>query len=172
MPTEFGAAPSRVPCTTSGADVAAQAAGGLPMQVFLICGAQLVSVDRSVRLGDGRTADDRVDVAQALLDELREQPSAAEAKAGFTSDVRSVIKVRGPREGDPAQALRLSTAPERLAPLALAQVVCTLVHGVGAGSESVFLGGVESGAGVREYPCTDELRAEPGDAPVPSGSAG
>ncbi|MBC9717758.1 hypothetical protein H9Y04_35030 [Streptomyces sp. TRM66268-LWL] len=171
VPTEFGAAPSRVPCPASAADVAAQAARGLPMQVYLICGSQLVGVDRSVALSDGHTADDRVYVAQALLDELREEPSQAEAKAGFTTAVRSELRVRGPQKGDPAEALRLSTPPKRLASYALAQVVCTLVHGVGAGADSVVLGGPADKDALQAYACTDEVRAQPGVVPVPSGPA-
>ncbi len=170
VPTEFGAAPSRVPCTRSASEVAARTAVELPVRVYLICGLQLVSVDRTVSVTDGRSPDDRVVLAQALLDELREPLSEPETKAGFTSDVESVITVRAPRDEDPSEALRLSTPPERLTPVALAQVICTLVNGVGAGSDSVVLGGTAPRAPLRAYTCTDEVRRQPGVAAVPSES--
>ncbi|WP_415948088.1 hypothetical protein [Streptomyces sp. KLOTTS4A1] len=171
VPTEFGAAPSRVPCTASAPEIAAHAAGELPVQVFLICGSQLVSVERSVEPADLTSPDDRVEVAGALLDELGRQLSQAEKTAGLTSDVSSGITVEGAREGDPAQALRLSTPPSRLTPFALAQVVCTLAHGLGPGTEAVVLGGPDPEAVLRSYACTEEVRARPGVVPVPTSSA-
>ncbi|NUS40453.1 MAG: hypothetical protein HOP97_02315, partial [Terrabacter sp.] len=77
VPTDFGPAPSRVHCSLSEPNISTQAERGLPVQVFLLCGSQLVAVDRTVRVPDG-TADSarRVLVAQGLLDELEATPSA------------------------------------------------------------------------------------------------
>ena len=143
VPTDFGPAPSRVRCSLAEPDVSTQAARGLPVQVFLLCGSSLVAVDRTVRVPDG-TADSerRVLVAQGLLDELAATPSAAEKEAGYTTDVRGGITVTGPRAGDPDDTLRLSTAPDDLTSYALAQIVCTFSDSTAAeGDGSVVLGG-------------------------------
>ena len=169
MPTEFGPAPSRVRCSLSGPDVSAQASRGLPVQAFLLCGSSLVAVDRTVRVPDG-TADSerRMLVAQGLLDELAATPSAAEKEAGYTTDVRGGMTVRGPRPGDPADALRLSTRPGDLASYALAQLVCTFSDSAAAeGDGSVVLGGPNTDP-LRRYECTDKVRARPGSAEPPS----
>ncbi|MFP3992391.1 hypothetical protein U9R90_33980 [Streptomyces sp. E11-3] len=173
VPTDFGPAPSRVACVTSAQDVEARAAGrGVQVQVFLVCGSQLVAVDRTVELADEPTGDDRVRVAQALLDALQQPTSEPERQAGFTTDLRVQAVVSGPREGDPKTALRLSTPPERLSPFALAQVVCTFAQSAAAnGKDTVILGGRGSEP-LREYECTDALRARPGTVPVPTETVG
>ncbi|MHC0431148.1 hypothetical protein ACX6XY_13290 [Streptomyces sp. O3] len=173
VPTDFGPAPSRVACVTSGQDVEARAAGrGVPVRVFLVCGSQLVAVDRTVELADEPTADDRVRVAQALLDALRRPTSERERQAGFTTDVRARMTVSGPRDGDPKTALRLSTPPERMSPFALAQVVCTFAHRAATGDgDSAVLGGRDA-EHLRKYTCTDRLRARPGTVPVPTETVG
>ena len=130
VPTDFGPAPSRVPCSLSevsapaAPDAAARTPAGVPVQVFLLCGSQLVTVDRSVRVPDGTAeARRRVLVAQGLLDELARTPTASESEAGYTTDVRGGMSVSGPGPKDPKDALRLSaqiaetqslTARERL----------------------------------------------------------
>ncbi|MEV5431543.1 hypothetical protein [Streptomyces sp. NPDC052701] len=172
VPTDFGPAPSRVRCSLAGPSVPARTAGGLPVQVFLLCGSSLVTVDRNVRVPDG-TADSerRLLVAQGLLDELAAQPSAAEKEAGYGTDVRGGLRVGGPRPGDPEDALRLSTAPGGLTSYALAQIVCTFSDSAAAeGDGSVILGG-PGDEPPRRYECTDEVRARPGSKEPPSAEA-
>ncbi|KMS66355.1 lipoprotein [Streptomyces viridochromogenes] len=169
VPTNFGPAPSRVHCSLSEPDVSTQAARGLPVQVFLLCGSQLVAVDRTVRVPDG-TADSarRVLVAQGLLDELEATPSTAEKEAGYTTDVRGAMGVTGPRRNDPDETLRLSTPPDDLTSYALAQIVCTFSDSTAAeGDGSVILGG-PSNDPPRRYECTDEVRTRPGSNEPPS----
>ncbi|WP_217209262.1 hypothetical protein [Streptomyces sp. AC550_RSS872] len=169
VPTNFGPAPSRVHCSLSEPNVSTQAARGLPVQVFLLCGSQLVAVDRTVRVPDG-TADSarRVLVAQGLLDELEATPSTAEKEAGYTTDVRGAMGVTGPRLGDPDETLRLSTAPSDLTSYALAQIVCTFSDSTAAeGDGSVILGGPTT-TPPRRYECTDEVRTRPGSNEPPS----
>ncbi|MET8942107.1 hypothetical protein ABZX30_00555 [Streptomyces sp. NPDC004542] len=169
VPTDFGAAPSRVPCSLTEPDITAQSSHGVPVQVFLLCGASLVTVDRSVRVPDG-TADARrrVIVAQGLLDQLAQTPSAGEKAAGYTTQVRGGMAVSGPRPKDPEDALRLSTAPGRLTSYALAQIVCTFSDSAAAeGDGSVILGG-PGDEPLRRYECTDDVRSQPGTTKPPS----
>ncbi|MEW2165405.1 hypothetical protein AB0912_20785 [Streptomyces sp. NPDC007084] len=173
VPTDFGPAPSRVPCALSAQDTATQTSGGVPVQVFLVCSAQLVTVDRSVRIPDG-TAESarRVLVAQALLDELAETPSTPEQQARYSTDVRGGMTVGGPRGRDPEETLRLSTSPADLTPTALAQIVCTFSDSAAARDDgSVILGGPAPGA-PRTYTCTPEVRASPGAESPESTAAG
>lgn len=174
VPTDFGAAPSRVLCSPAQPDVSTQVPRGLPVQVFLLCGSSLVSVDRTVRVPDG-TADARrrLLVAQGLLDQLAATPSPAEKEAGYTTDVRGGMTVGGPRAGDPDDALRLSTAPGALTSYALAQLVCTFADSAAAeGDGSVILGG-PGREPVRRYTCTGDVRSRPGsEAPPSSAVAG
>ncbi|MFJ8107033.1 hypothetical protein [Streptomyces sp. NPDC096132] len=170
VPTDFGPAPSRVRCSLSEPDVTAQSArAGVPVQVFLLCGSSLVAVDRSVRVPDGAVdSERRVVVAQGLLDELAESPSAAEKEAGYTTDVRGGMTVSGPGAKDPDDALRLSVPPGNLTSYALAQLVCTFSDSAAAeGDGSVVLGGPGSGP-LRRYECTDEVRSRPGSTEPPS----
>ncbi|MDQ0908060.1 hypothetical protein QFZ22_004045 [Streptomyces canus] len=163
VPTDFGPAPSRVRCSLSEPDTATQASRGLAVQVFLLCGSSLVAVDRSLRVPDG-TADSarRVLVAQGLLDQLAETPSAAEREAGYQTYVRGGMTVSGPRAKDPEDTLRLSTPPTELSAYALAQLVCTFSDSAAAeGDGSVILGGPTT-APLRRYDCTDEVRSQPG----------
>ena len=170
VPTDFGAAPSRARCSLTEPEVTAQSArAGVPVQVFLLCGSSLVAVDRSVRVPDGAAdSERRALVAQGLLDQLAESPSAAEKEAGYTTDVRGGMTVSGPGPDDPDDALRLSTAPGGLTSYALAQVVCTFSDSAAAeGDGSVILGGPGSDP-LRRYECTDEVRSRPGSAEPPS----
>ncbi|MEU3525308.1 hypothetical protein AB0E62_15785 [Streptomyces sp. NPDC038707] len=169
VPTDFGAAPSRVPCSLAGPDRAAQSSRGVPVQVFLLCGASLVAVDRTVPVPEG-TPDDRrrVIVAQGLLDQLAASPSAAERSAGYTTYVPGGLGVRGPGPKDPEDALRLSTGPSRLSSQSLAQLVCTLSDSAATeGDGSVILGGPDGGP-LRRYECTDEVRDHPAGTRPPS----
>ena len=170
VPTDFGPAPSRVRCSLTEPDVAAQSArAGVPVQVFLLCGSSLVAVDRSVRVTDGAAdAERRALVAQGLLDQLAQSPSAAEKEAGYTTDVRGGMTVSGPGSKDPDDALRLSVPPGSLTSYALAQVVCTLSDSAAAeGDGSVILGGPGADP-LRRYECTDEVRSRPGSTEPPS----
>ncbi|MDO0926069.1 hypothetical protein QQY24_11780 [Streptomyces sp. TG1A-8] len=173
VPTDFGGAPSRVPCSPSGpSDASAQSSRGVPVQVFLLCGSSLVAVDRTVRVPDGTPdARRRVFVAQGLLDLLAASPSAAEKAAGYTTYVPGGLGAAGPDPGDPDDTLRLGTAPDRLAPYALAQLVCTLSDSAATeGDGSVILGGPAGGA-LRRYECTDDVRDHPGTTEPPSSEA-
>ncbi|WP_171114201.1 MULTISPECIES: hypothetical protein [Streptomyces] len=169
VPTDFGPAPSRAHCSLAAPDISTQSTPGLPVQVFLLCGSSLVTVDRAVRVPQGtEDSERRVLVAQGLLNELAKTPSAAEKQAGYSSDVRGGMTVSGPRPRDPEDTLRLSTAPEDLTSSALAQIVCTFSDSAAAeGDGSVILGG-PGAAPPRSYECTDDVRARPGEADPPS----
>ncbi|MFI1162410.1 hypothetical protein ACH4UM_02075 [Streptomyces sp. NPDC020801] len=169
VPTDFGGAPSRVPCSLSQPDLSTQGARGVPVQVFLLCGQSLVTVDRTVRVPEGTgDARRRVIVAQGLLDELAAPPAVSEKAAGYTTHVPGGLTVTGPHPKDPDDALRLSTAPAGLTPYALAQIVCTLSDSAAAeGDGSVVLGGPD-GSRLRRYECTDEVRSRPGTTAPPS----
>ncbi|MEU6401593.1 hypothetical protein [Streptomyces sp. NPDC046985] len=169
VPTDFGAAPSRAPCSLSQPDPAAQTAGGVPVQVFLLCGASLVTVDRVVRVPEG-TADARrrVIVARGLLEQLATAPSAGERAAGYATHVPAGVTAAGPGAKDPEDTLRLSVDPADLAAYALAQIVCTLSDSTAAqGDGSVVLGG-PGAARPRRYACTDALRSRPATTPPQS----
>lgn len=171
VPTDFGAAPSRVRCSLSDADSGtAQSAGGVPMRVFLLCGSSLVAVDRTVPVPDGATgAKRRVLVAQGLLDQLARTPTAPEKEAGYTTDVHTGTTVLPSRlADDPDDALRLNAAPDSLSAYALAQIVCTLSDSAATeGNGSTVLGGPGTGD-LRRYECTDEVRSRPGGEVPPS----
>ncbi|QIY97914.2 hypothetical protein HEP87_32995 [Streptomyces sp. S1D4-11] len=169
VPTDFGPAPSRVPCALSGPDITTQTSRGIPVQVFLICSGQLVTVDRSVRIPDG-TAEGarRVLVAQGLLDELAETPSTPEQQVSYTTDVRGGMTVSGPRRKDPEDALRLSTPPQNLTSAALAQIICTFSDSAAAQDDgSVILGGPDT-TPLRSYECPTDVRANPTTKSPPS----
>jgi hypothetical protein len=169
VPTDFGPAPSRLPCALSAPETA-QSSPGIPVQVFLLCASQLVTVDRSVRIPDGTAeAARRVLVAQGLLDELAEEPSAQEVRAGYTTGVRDGVRVGGPGNGDPENTFRLSTPPERLTSSALAQIICTFAdsEATAADDGTVILGGPGT-TDLRRYECTTQLRTQPTTKRPPS----
>ncbi|MCX4669478.1 hypothetical protein OG453_22820 [Streptomyces sp. NBC_01381] len=167
VPTDFGPGPSRVPCVMSGSSIASQSSG-IPVQVFLVCAAQLVTVDRTVRIPADKATTDRVRIAQALLDELEHPPSDPEKQAGFATDVRGGTVVSGPGDDDPDDALRFSTPPESLSAFALAQIVCTYADSAAAaGERSVILGG-PGDAPLRRYECTQAVRQRPGTEAPPA----
>ncbi|CAM5440827.1 MULTISPECIES: hypothetical protein [Streptomyces] len=169
VPTDFGPAPSRANCSLTSPDVTTQTSRGIPVQVFLLCGSSLVTVDRTVRVAEGATdTERRVLVAQGLLDVLAEPPSPAETEAGYETEVPGGTTVSGPRPKDPEDTLRLSTPPSGLAGPALAQIVCTFSDSAAAeGDGSVILGGPGDEA-PRRYGCTEQVRARPGAAEPPS----
>lgn len=168
VPTDFGPAPSRAPCGVSEPKGSAHEEQlGTPVQVYLLCAAQLVTVDRTVRIPEAAAAADRVRVAQALLDELQQPPETWETQAGFSTDVRGDMTVSGPGDGDPDDALRLSTPPEDLSVFALAQIVCTYANVAEPHTDdSVVLGGPGDDP-VRQYACTEDVRTRPGTVPEP-----
>lgn len=169
VPTDFGAAPSRVPCAVDDRNPSTRPEEGVPVQVFLLCRSSLVAVDRSVRVPDGAAdAKRRVIVAQGLLDQLAESPSAGEKDAGYTTSVHGGMSVGGPLPNDPEDTLRLSTDPDQLTSYALAQIVCTFSDSAAAESDgSVILGG-RTGQPLRRYACTDDVRSRPGTVRPPS----
>ena len=163
VPVDAGAAPSRVPCAMPAEDAASQAARGIPVQVYLVCASQLVTVDRAVQVQE--TKADRLRIATKLLNELRRRPTADERQAGFSTDVPGSLRVSGPRAGDAEGALRLSRQPEDLPSEALAQIVCTF-----ADSESLTSGETVTLGGPGDYPargylCTAETKASPKAVP-------
>ncbi|WP_328937772.1 hypothetical protein OG288_17195 [Streptomyces tauricus] len=168
VPTDFGPAPSRVPCALTGPDIGTQSSRGILVQVFLVCSSQLAPVDRTVRIEAGPAETDRVRAAQALLDELSESPSDAEKQANYSTTVPKGLTVAGPRRTDPGDALRLSTAPAELTPYALAQIICTFSDSEAASDDgTVTLGGPGTDAS-RRYECTEAVRTRPGTETPPS----
>ncbi|MFC9746255.1 hypothetical protein [Streptomyces niveus] len=174
VPVNAGAAPSRVPCEVSEGNLTTQAQpAGTVIRIQLVCGSELVPVERTVAVPAGKAPGDRVQVARALLEELLEQPSATERDAGFTTYVRGPLTVSEARAGDPPGTLRLSRQPEDLPTAALAQIVCTLTEGA-ATDGAVVLGG-PGAYGARGYRCDDDTRRSPESAvpttgPLPSAS--
>lgn len=171
VPTDFGPAPSRMPCVMSNSALSSQSGDGVPVQVFLVCASQLVTVDRSVQIRTDKATADQVRIAQTLLDELATPPSDQEKQAGFVTDVRAGTTVTGPGDDDPEGTLRFSTPPEDLSAFALAQIVCTLADSAAADDHSVIMGG-PAGTRLRSYECTQEVRSRPGTVAPPTQSVG
>ncbi|MEV5968877.1 hypothetical protein [Streptomyces sp. NPDC051921] len=169
VPVDAGAAPSRVPCSVTGA-ADEPAAQGVPLRVYLLCGAQLEAVDRRSPLPEEKVSGDPVRTASALLAQLESEPSDEERQAGFTTAVKGPLVVKAGHKDDPAGTLRLSRQPEDLPPTALAQIVCTFAESAagasGTGGDSVVLGGPGTYA-PRRYSCPRELKERPESA-VPS----
>ncbi|WP_406093304.1 hypothetical protein [Streptomyces sp. NBC_01013] len=164
VPVDAGPAPSRVPCAMPAEDIATQAQQGIPVQVYLVCASELVTVDRAVRVQE--TTSDRLRIARALLDELRQAPPSAEERAGFSTHVPAPLRISGPRAGDPKGTLRLSEQPEDLPSEALAQIVCTFTESEPLVPDgSVVLGGPGDYA-PRGYLCTTETKASPETVPT------
>jgi hypothetical protein len=173
VPTEFGAAPTRVGCAlTSGGGTEASTGGQFTVQIYLVCTSQLVTVDRTVTLERGQSSE-RVVVAQQLLAQLSRRPSSEERQAGFSTDVGTRLKVSGPASGDPSDALRLSIPPDDLSPYALAQIVCTFANSkmTTQDGDHVVLGGPVDDP-LRDYECTDAVKARPGTIPAPARTVG
>ncbi|MEU4682394.1 hypothetical protein [Streptomyces xinghaiensis] len=162
VPVDAGPAPSRVSCQVSGDPRPVPDSGKeAPADVYLVCSAQIMRVQRAVRYTDGRAEEDRLRRARDLLAELQTPPSRAEDEGGFSSEVPDGLEVAAPREGDPGDALRLSRIPDELPAYALAQLICTFAGSAAvAGDGSVVLGGPD-GDPLKRYPCTEELRARP-----------
>ncbi|MEV7544774.1 hypothetical protein [Streptomyces sp. NPDC089915] len=164
----MGPAPSRVSCDTPDLPSGQSGVQGFRAKIEMVCGSQLVAVERVVPVPDKRTGRDPVTlVAQALLEELQRVPSEQEREGGFTSVVRDGLTAAPARPGDPAGTVRLSRKPEDLPPAALAQIVCTLSESdaVSAGPGPVVLGGPDTDP-PRAWECTDAVRNRPESAPT------
>lgn len=170
VPTDFGPAPSMVPCELSVTDIAIQTTpSGMPVEVFLLCSGALVRVNRSVQVAEGtQEAQRRVVVAQGLLDALADDPSHVEDEAGYSTAVPAGLTVTGPAPGDPEDALRLSTAPDSLPRFALAQLVCTFADSAAAGDNGSVVLGSTSAESLRRYECAPETQTSPGAGNPPS----
>ncbi|MEU7063593.1 hypothetical protein ACIGQE_01540 [Streptomyces sp. NPDC053429] len=170
VPVDVGAAPSRVSCDTPAQPGGQQPSGvpGFRATVELVCGSQLVGVERVVPVPEKRPARDPVVLAaQALLEALEREPSAQERDAGFTTGVPNGLSAVPTRPGDPAGTVRLSRKPEDLPPVALSQVVCTMAdsEAVSAGPGPVVLGGPDADP-PRAWECSDAVRSRPESVPT------
>ncbi|MGW0709391.1 hypothetical protein ACWD4G_26135 [Streptomyces sp. NPDC002643] len=170
VPTDFGPAPSMVPCEVSMPEAPVQASPpGTPVEVFLLCSGALVRVNRSIEVAEsGDEQRRRVMVAQGLLDTLAGEPSTVEDDAGYQTAVPPGLTVAGPRPGDPADTLRLSTAPDALPTYALAQIVCTFADSAAAGDNGSVVLGSTSADALRRYECTPDIQSDPGTGTPPS----
>ncbi|MFD9306031.1 hypothetical protein ACFWCB_25835 [Streptomyces sp. NPDC060048] len=169
VPVDVGAAPSRVSCKKPpAAPTGLSGVQGIRATVELVCGAQLVGVERLVPIPEKKPSRDAVVlVVQALLEALQREPSAEEREAGFSTDVPAGLTAGAPRPGDPAGTVRLSRKPEDLPPVALSQIVCTLAESdaVSAGPGPVVLGGPDSDP-PRAWECSDAVRSRPEAVPT------
>ncbi|UUU40339.1 hypothetical protein [Streptomyces sp. NBC_00162] len=168
VPVDVGAAPSRVSCDTPAQPSGQGGVQGFRATVELVCGSQLVGVERVVPVPEKRPLRDPVAlVVQALLEALEKTPSGEERDAGFTTGVPAGLTAGAPRPSDPAGTVRLSRKPEDLPPVALSQIVCTLAgsEAVSAGPGPVVLGGPDADP-PRAWECTDTVRSRPESIPT------
>lgn len=169
VPTDFGPAPSRASCTLPRPTVEARSGKRVPVQIFLVCASQLVTVDRSVGIPND-SLDSRVTIAQALLDQLQLRPPTPERQAGYTTELRGGTTVRGSGPADQPVRLRLGTPVQDLNAYALAQIVCTLANSAAAEEDgAVILAGPEPEP-LRRYTCPPEVISRPGTTAPPSRS--
>lgn len=173
VPVDASAAPSRASCRAPATAAPTPLSDGVTVTVQLVCASQLLPVQRTMRLSKGDQPPRPAEFARALLNQLQQEPSAAETKAGFSSDVGSWIQISGPAKGDPTGTLRLNREPDELPPYALAQLVCTFAKTPAVrGQRAVTLGGpaVPEGerapdvGGLKRYECGTELRTRPQSA--------
>ncbi|MFC0601249.1 hypothetical protein [Streptomyces palmae] len=163
VPVDAGPAPSRASCEAPGEGRTSQLAGRVPLTVFLMCATQVRPVHRSTQESDAPTSTRPLDVARELLDQLQEDPTAAETQAGFGTEMPAELQVNGPAHDDPRHTLRLSLQPEELPPYALAQLVCTFSTSAATSdrNHSVVLGGPERAVPLQRYTCGQNLREHP-----------
>jgi hypothetical protein len=154
-----------MPCQVAQKDVSTQARPGIPVRIYLVCSSGLAPVERTARISEEKVSDSRIKIAQALLDELRARPSAAEEEAGFLTYLQGPLVVSPPGKGDPADTLRLSRQPEDMQTTELAQIVCTFAESDATDGEVVLAGPGEYPP--RGYRCTDGTKSRP-DAAVPT----
>lgn len=152
VPVDAGSAPSRAECAPGGPSPAASAADGETLRtVYLVCGARLAPVPRSVPGDLTGTA-----LAARLLAELERDPADEEERAGYSTAV-SGLRVRDGHPGDPAGTVRLSRDPHGLGSPTLAQLVCTYATGQ---ERTAVLAGPGADDPPYTYRCTDDaLRA-------------
>ncbi|MFF3621956.1 hypothetical protein [Streptomyces sp. NPDC002467] len=170
VPVDVGPAPSRVSCDTPAQPSGQNGVQGFRATVELVCGSQLVGVERVIPVPEKRAGlkDPVALVAQALLEALEKPLSAQERDAGFTTGVPDQLMAEAPRAGDPAGTVRLSRKPEDLPPVALSQLVCTLAGNetISAGpGRPVTLGGPDTDP-PRTWECTDAVRSRPESVPT------
>ena len=163
VPVDAGAAPSRASCQAPETGRAAEGAGRVSVRIYLLCTSRILSVTRNAQLSEKKAPIERVEAARALLEQLRQPPSAAESSAGFSTAVEDWVTVSGPAQGDPEGALRLNRPPEELPSYALAQIICTFAGSAAADDDQkVVLGGPESDRDpLKRYECTEETRNRP-----------
>lgn len=168
VPVDVGPAPSRVSCDTPAQPIGQGGVQGFRATVELVCGSELVGVERVVPVPEKRPLRDPVAlVVQALLEALEKTPSGEERDAGFSTGVPAGLTAGAPRPGDPPGTVRLSRKPEDLPPVALSQIVCTLAgsEAVSAGPGPVVLGGPDADP-PRAWECTDAVRSRPESVPT------
>ncbi|MGW7434793.1 hypothetical protein [Streptomyces sp. NPDC054849] len=168
VPVDVGPAPSRVSCDTPEKPSEQNGVQGFRATLELVCGSELVGVERVVPVPEKKLVRDPVAlVAQALLEALERTPTTEERDAGFTTGVPAGLTAGAPRPGDPAGTVRLSRKPEDLPPVALSQIVCTLAgsEAVSAGPGPVVLGGPDEDP-PRAWECTDVVRSRPESVPT------
>lgn len=168
VPVDVGPAPSRVSCDTPAQPGGQTGVPGFRATVELVCGSQLVGVERVVPMPEKKPVRDPLAlVAQALLEALERTPTTEERDAGFTTGVPAGLTAGAPRAGDPAGTVRLSRKPEDLPPVALSQIVCTLAgsEAISAGPGPVVLGGPDEDP-PRAWECTDAVRSRPESVPT------
>ncbi|AXK35947.1 hypothetical protein DVA86_28405 [Streptomyces armeniacus] len=159
VPVDAGAAPSRVACMIPGGGETRAVPDGAAARVYLVCGSRVAPVHRLVRLPEKRP-----DFVRALLDELQDPPGPEEESAGFESAVPRDLKITEGRDGDPENALRLSTPLDKLPRYALAQIVCSYADtGIADDDGTVVLGGPadDTAHPLRRYECDTALRRSP-----------
>ncbi|MDF9815226.1 hypothetical protein [Streptomyces sp. SPB162] len=167
VPVDAGPAPTRVSCAAPSAAVPSETPGTTVVKVYLVCSALAAQVTRTLTVPDGALARpapaDRLVAAHELLGQLQRRPSAAEAEAGFATEVPGNLDISGPLRGDPKDALRLSLSLDELPSFALAQLVCTFeaAPGVGTADHTVLLGGPNPEDHIKRYGCTSALRTRP-----------
>ncbi|MGR3938797.1 hypothetical protein [Streptomyces sp. BRA346] len=163
VPVDAGAAPSRASCRAPETGRAAEGAGRVSVRIYLLCTSRILSVNRNAQLSERKAPIEQVEAARALLDQLRQPPSASESSAGFSTAVEDWVSVSGPAKGDPDGALRLNRPPEELPSYALAQIICTFAGSAAADEEhKVVLGGPDSDRDpLKRYECTEEMRSRP-----------
>ncbi|MCB5909591.1 hypothetical protein [Streptomyces pinistramenti] len=165
VPVDAGGAPARVSCKVADGGKAQDRPDDVRTAVYMVCSSALIPVQRAVaRTTAAPTGTERLRAARTLLGALQKTPTPAEEEAGFSTAVPEDLKIAGPRAGDPADTLRLSTSPDDLPSFALAQLACTYGAAPALGrTHTAVLGGPDDDA-PRRYPCSTEVLIHPDTA--------